>query len=980
MPNDPDVTRVPATDRLPADEPSPTVVRPADLPATDALLGNSTLRSGRPTASSLPTIPGYEVLREIARGGMGRVLAARDLTLGREVAIKVLLPGTAIHDTVSRFVTESKITARLPHPNVPPVYALGTLTDGSPFLAMKLIAGTTFTNALRSRTAPTDDLPRFVQTFEQVCLAVGFAHSQGVIHRDLKPSNIMVGAFGEVQVMDWGLAKSVAATDEREPDAPAPEIGDETQAGQVMGTPAYMAPEQARGELVDSRADVFALGAILSEILTGARLFVGKTSAEVVACTAANDIGDVLDRLNACGADTELVALAKHCLSLNAADRPADGKAVADAVAAYRAGVEERLRTSERQRAADAAKAIELRKRRRVQVALAGALVLLLFSAAAFTVWEMQQAAERRLEASRLAAEHKADIERAEREKQEAALRQQAKDNEAAAENRQALTELVKRCEEALVASDELAAGAALADIDRRANAPGAEDFRARIDRCRKDRAMLVTLNRIDDQRWTPTRGSLPPPSAAVPHWGRAFNDYGIIPGTTAPADVVRLLEGSPIRERVLASLELWHLFGTPPGLSETLHAIDPDPTRDAIRNESRQKAWARVSQKVKELVGGTGTPEQPTRFVAAVGIVPEIAWDQRRALLEQAAARTPNDFAVLMGLGGTRPNPSPAAIGERVRWCQAAVSVRPQSFVPRMSLGIALWEQGKQSDSIRCFRDAVRLGPENAWCHYNLAKALRDSGDVRGAIAELREAVRLAPREALIRELLGTSLGMDRDLPGAIAELREAVRLAPEHAGAHHNLGTALLLSRDLDGAIAEFREAVRLQPDEPNFLYTLANALWDKRDLDGAEEYLRKAIASDKNFTSAHYSLGLLLKEKGDAPGAIAEYREAIRLDPKHARAYYGLGIVLRASGDVPGAIAAYRKLLELNPNHSAGHNGLGNALADTGDLDGAIAEFREALRLNPNNGPAKANLADRLKEKAEHVAPPPRETKKR
>ena len=979
MSNDPDVTRLPATDHLPADEPSPTVVRPADLPATDALLGNSTLRSWRPTAPGFPTVPGYEVLREIARGGMGRVLAARDLSLGREVAIKVLLPGTATHDAVPRFVTESKITARLPHPNVPPVYALGTLTDGSPFLAMKLIAGSTFTNALKSRTAPTDDLPRFVRTFEQVCLAVGFAHSQGVIHRDLKPSNIMVGAFGEVQVMDWGLAKSVAATDEHEADAPATEIGEETQAGQVMGTPAYMAPEQARGEAVDSRADVFALGAILSEVLTGARLFVGKTSAEVVACTAANDIGDVLDRLNACGADAELVALAKHCLALTAADRPADGKAVADAVAAYRAGVEERLRTSERQRAADAAKAIELRKRRRVQVALAGTVALLLFGGAAFAVWEEQQATERKLEASRQAAEHRADIERAEREKREAAFRQQVKDNEAAAENRQALTELVKRCEEALSANDELAAGAALVEIDRRASAPGAEDFRARIERCRKDRAMLVRLNQIDDQRWTPTRGSVPPPSTAVPHWARAFADYGIVPKTTAPADVSRLLEHSPIRERVLAALELWHLFGAVPGLTEILHAADADPVRDAIRADVRHKAWDRVGEGVKGIVDGTAALEQPARFVAAVGIVPEISRERRRALLERAVVRTPNDFAVLMGLGGAHPNTAPDAAGERVRWYQAAVSVRPQSFVPRMSLGIALWDQGKQSDSIRCFRDAVRLGPGNAWCRYNLAKALRGSGDLPGALAELREAVRLDPGEARIRDALGSALGENRELAGALTELREAVRLDPEYAGARYNLGNVLRSQRDLKGALAEYREAVRIQPDMPDALNALGNALWDARDLTGAEECFRKAVASDKNFINARYNLGLLLKQKGDLPGAITEYREVIRLDPKYARAYYGLGIALRASDDAPGAIAAYRKLLDLDPNHSAGHNGLGNALKDTGDLDGAIAAFREALRLNPNNSAAKANLAESLKEKAERIAPPPREAKK-
>jgi serine/threonine protein kinase len=160
-------------------------------------------------ADNLPAVPGYRVLRAIAHGGMGRVFAAHDLTLDREVALKVLLPGA----NADRFVRESKITARLPHPGIPPVHALGRLADGSPFLAMKLIAGQTLTAELK-----TADRPRLLQAFTQVCQAVGFAHSRGVVHRDLKPSNIMVGAFGEVQVMDWGLARETDKETRRQGD------------------------------------------------------------------------------------------------------------------------------------------------------------------------------------------------------------------------------------------------------------------------------------------------------------------------------------------------------------------------------------------------------------------------------------------------------------------------------------------------------------------------------------------------------------------------------------------------------------------------------------------------------------------------------------------------------------------------------------------------------------------------------------------
>src|SRR6476659_5496553 len=155
-----------------------------------------------------PQVLGFELFGEIGRGGMGVVYRARDLSLDRDVAVKLLKDGFAADSPLTRrFIDEARITAQLQHPSVPAVYRVGSLPDGRPFLAMKLIKGRTLAALLGERPDAAADRGRFVAAFEHVCQAVAYAHSLRVIHRDLKPSNVMVGKFGQVQVMDWGLAK-----------------------------------------------------------------------------------------------------------------------------------------------------------------------------------------------------------------------------------------------------------------------------------------------------------------------------------------------------------------------------------------------------------------------------------------------------------------------------------------------------------------------------------------------------------------------------------------------------------------------------------------------------------------------------------------------------------------------------------------------------------------------------------------------------
>jgi eukaryotic-like serine/threonine-protein kinase len=225
-----------------------------------------------------------------ARGGMGRIATVRDKRLGRVIAIKELIAKDPAY--VARFHREIRITAQLQHPSIVSLLEAGQWTSGEPFFAMKKVQGKSLKEVIEERPTLDDRLGLLASTISIVD-ALAYAHDRGIIHRDLKPANVLVGDFGETVVIDWGLAKDLRASDDDATDAPMPSAravdSQMTAAGSIMGTPSFMAPEQARGEEADERSDVYALGAILYTVLTGKPPYHGSDAAEVMQRVLAED-------------------------------------------------------------------------------------------------------------------------------------------------------------------------------------------------------------------------------------------------------------------------------------------------------------------------------------------------------------------------------------------------------------------------------------------------------------------------------------------------------------------------------------------------------------------------------------------------------------------------------------------------------------------------------------------------------------------
>jgi tetratricopeptide (TPR) repeat protein len=614
------------------------------------------------------------------------------------------------------------------------VFEVGELPDGRPFLAMKLIKGKTLDELIVARPDPSADRGRLLATFEQVCQAVGYAHAHGVIHRDLKPQNVMVGAFGEVQAMDWGLAKVLAGGRDQpgRPGAdteatlgteirPTRDEAEATQAGSLLGTPAYMPPEQAIGAVdeVDARSDVFGLGAILCVVLTGQPPYAGGDSESTRKLAARAKLDDALARLAGCGAEPDLVALCRRCLSPEKADRPADAGAVADAVQALRAEAEDRARRAEVDRAAAEVRAAEERKRRRVLLALAASF-LTLVAVAGGGGWYVQKQV-------------------ADRERQERAARQEAaiRAERARLGVEQALAKLPDLYRRGLWDHAEAALDKTATFLDSDAD----PDLHARVERASRDTAFL---RQLDEIRLANTVGvPLYSGGRPLPRYEAEFRSAGFDVAAGDVAGPARWVNDSPVREFVLAALDDWAYREADPATRDRLLAVTVAATGHGWRAALRD-AWPDADRLAAAYDGIPPGQLTPAVTMAVCGQLEKLGRDPVRRL-EAGLWRHPGDFWLHLAIANAGVGSDEHA-ARRIWANRAALSVRPGTVVVLSNLGVAYHRAGDNDNAIAAYREAIRLDPEWAAAYENLGLALSVSGRPAEALRVTTEGLRRNP------------------------------------------------------------------------------------------------------------------------------------------------------------------------------------------------------------------------------------------
>ncbi len=816
----------------------------------------------------------YKVEAEIARGGMGVIYRVRDIDLNRSLAIKVLHQSHRHKpEMILRFIEEAQIVGQLQHPGIVPVHEAGVLADGRPYFTMKLVKGRTLADLLADRPNPAADLPRFLAIFDQICRTIAYAHSRGVIHRDLKPSNVMAGAFGEVQVMDWGLAKvsekkisvclnnfinhsddfvEINNSEMREAtatihdyDRAAAETvaevsrvvtarsgktgsnsgsgsgsgsGFESRAGSILGTPVYMAPEQARGEVesLDPRCDVFGLGGILCVILTGRPPRGGGSADAVVQAARTDELEITRNQIETCESDSEIRALALRCLEFDPAKRPRDAAEVAEAIGAYLEGARERLRLSELARVKAEVEVAAERRRRRLTAALAVAIgsIVVILGTAMFSALQARSARiERAIDIERRMA---TTLDRAAR------LYREGRSAEA---------------EDSVEAARTLFTGTT-SHIN---------------DTLKQKIADFKMLGAIDAVRYRPIEagGGRAIADRAARGYANAFRDYGVdIDREDFARHAERIARGG-IRFELVAALDDWIRLESSRNRRNNIvalaDAIDPSPASLTFRLRSAIEKRDRTG-------------------LVALASDPRIA-------------------------------DSPPTIVNHL--ADTLLSVKAET------------------DAIALLRTATERRQGDFWLHIELAAALliadRRKEDAVEAEKHVAAALALSRGSPNVHFYLGTALHKNGKFDRAATSFQNAIQRKPDYVEAYNNLGNALTSLKQYESAINNYQTAIKLNPRYAQAYHNMAWVYEELERYESAVDAYEKAIAIEPDYVEARCNLGRIFYfYLGDFRRAADEIDRGLKLLPKDHYLYNNMLQIRNLSNSMAEhepAFAAYR-----------------------------------------------------------------------
>jgi tetratricopeptide (TPR) repeat protein len=788
------------------------------------------------------------------------------------------------------------------------------------------------------------------------------------LHRDLKPGNLLVTADGTVKVTDFGLAKRLGGG-----------VGGsgQTASGAILGTPSYMAPEQAsgQGKGATPATDVYGLGATLYELLTGRPPFRAETPLETLLQVVADDPVPPSRLHPRLPRDLETICL--KSLHKDPGRRYSSAAGLADDLGRFLAGEPVRAR-----RVGSVERALKWVRRRPTPVALAAA-VLVLVLVGSSGVWLLRhQRATARAREVQTDQQTRGALDRAGNLLEEGwPTHDLVKLAEARAEADRAVS---------------LAQNGASAAVRQQAAEFGAE-VGERLGRAEKTRDLLRALLDVSAPAETgtslvDTRGlmtTMAQPSADE-QYAEAFRRWGLDVDGGAEAEVVARLRGEPepVAQEILAALDTWMVVRkwkrpegewqrllrladqvdrserrrqlrallveqAPPGAEGVAGLLGPVPPWPALGEMAMGGNWRGLVEIRRQVDPRT----EPVLSLVLLARALEGCGDALGAedVLRQAVTARPGEVVLLTALGWLLEQRGPGRLGEALEYYRA---VRARDPSLGMAFGRVLAKAGRAAEAEGVLSGLILQQPNNPRLYFYFGYALDSQNKWEAATAAYREAIRLQPDNPSAHFNLGIALEKAGNFEEAVTAYREAIRSKANYK-AYNNLGVVFRAQRKLVEAIAAFQEAIRLQPDFSGAHYNLGIALAKQGNLEEAAAAYRKALRLQPDFSGAHNNLGTVLRKQGKLEEAVAAYREALRLQPDHPEAHNNLGNALLQQGKLEEAVATYRAALRCTPDLPRIHSNLGNALRKQGKLEEAVAACREALRLQPDYAEAHYTL---------------------
>lgn len=861
----------------------------------------------------------YETLEKIGEGGMGTVYRVRDHRLNRDAAIKIVNHDKSDPAFYERFLRETKITAKLNHPSIPPVYEVGMTPEGQPFLLMRLIEGETLTKRaerLHIRGCQMADLRKMIEMVIKAGEAVSYAHSQGVIHRDLKPDNIMVGNHGEVMVMDWGIARDSDDPELSErclrPILSAEEIENSglTVSGTLLGTPGYMSPEQAFGEDVDERTDVFALGAILIKVVTGEAAISGDSMKQIIFATISGNID--LPKVTMLNSDFKKIL--EGALDIDVEKRIPSIEELNVQLKAFLAGEE-----------IPGLYYGPLKKTARMVSRRPG-----LFLGAAFVLMALLSVALLLLELDRA----KAKSERAELSKkllvEKAARAQELAERTAS----QARTERDKAQKKVLDSEKARALFAEAADAHRRGLKAQLviESVNSALKYSgRKKGALLQAAQILDNAGIVEEAKELlleisrnyPPAYAALFRLHLQVlerNNSDLFEGTEYLAELIRRAEqrGDENEFTLFNRAIKYHNAGDLRRAVEYYSKVEKYTTKLEVVYTNRASARMDLGDVEGSLADGNAALKiNPNNAIAHynIGKVYDSLgqFDKAIECFTTALTLNPKDYSSFANRGAAKAKQGKWA--EALIDVEAALVIKPDDYLCLGSRGGIHWKLGNMREALDDFNKSIAINSKNGQILTNRGRINMDLGRSADAIEDFNRAIALDEdcKAKHFRGLIYLKLNRPKE---AVRDLTEYLVIQPSHALSYQFRGMAYGILRDWEQAVSDQTMAIKHNRKAPQPYYQRGRAYISLGKLDEAKADLTRCIDLAPKVSHGYSMRALARNESGQYELAIRDANKGLTLLPKQPDCLAFRGFAQLKLGRKKEAIADLTQFLKNSP----------------------------------------------------------------